>query len=617
MTAPRLPQRRFPGSGARRAAGRPRRGHRRQERQHQGRKDRRAPGAGRRPGNSSDNTTVAALPATDDPDELYRNSYEFILSGDYSTAEAGFRDHIARFPADPKASDAHYWLGESLLGQQKYRDAAEVFLAANRDYPDSAKAPDMLLKLGISLNGLQQREVACATYKEIGKRYPEIVGRAEAARQAGRGAGRVLSAACRHRQRRHFRTIRACAVAARSWPPSRAAAIRWRCCSCSRIISTALREPTRLVAVTVDHGLACRGGRRGAGGRCAVPGAWHRAPDAALDGREAGDGLPAAAREARYRLLAEAAAAEGADLVLTGHTLDDQIETVDDAPGARAGDGRGLAGMAPATLYDGRVWILRPLLGTSRAALRDYLRDRGIAWIDDPTNVDAAYERARVRGDSDRWARAVADRSPTRAARRRIELGANAAAADPDACPARGAGTDRARSRVSPASPTGTLPSMRCASCSLPPAAPSNCPTSRASRRCSTGSGRRASARHCRARWSMRGATRSSCGARTAACRPRSSLAAGGIWDGRFRIGALPAGVTVAAFGLRRCGGDAGERRRQALRRGRTPASLQRARLAVEPALWRDGLCQGLGDRVRRGAANHRALGALPAVLRP
>ena len=124
-------------------------------------------------GSSSDNTTVAALPSTDDPNELYRNSYQFILSGDYSTAEAGFRDHIARFPTDPKASDAHYWLGESLLGQQKYRDAAEVFLAANRDYPKSPKAPDMLLKLGISLNGLQQREVACATYKEIGKRYPK------------------------------------------------------------------------------------------------------------------------------------------------------------------------------------------------------------------------------------------------------------------------------------------------------------------------------------------------------------------------------------------------------------------------------------------------------------
>ena len=123
-----------------------------------------------------DGEVVAALPATDDPEELYRNSYEFILSGDYSTAEAGFRDHIARFPSDPKTADSHFWLGESLLGQQKYRDAAEVFLAANKNYPDSKKAPDMLLKLGVSLAGLNQRDVACATFAEIGKRYPNISG---------------------------------------------------------------------------------------------------------------------------------------------------------------------------------------------------------------------------------------------------------------------------------------------------------------------------------------------------------------------------------------------------------------------------------------------------------
>lgn len=124
----------------------------------------------------SENTTVAALPATDDPDELYRNAYQFVLSGDYGTAEAGFRDHIARFPKDAKAADAHFWLGESLLGQQKYRDAAEVFLAANKDYPKSKKAPEMLLKLGVSLVGLNQRDVACATFNEVGKRYPNVSG---------------------------------------------------------------------------------------------------------------------------------------------------------------------------------------------------------------------------------------------------------------------------------------------------------------------------------------------------------------------------------------------------------------------------------------------------------
>ncbi|ESZ18610.1 tol-pal system protein YbgF [Mesorhizobium sp. L48C026A00] len=124
----------------------------------------------------SDDTVVAALPATDDPEELYRNSYQFILSGDYGTAEQGFRDHIARFPKDAKTADAHYWLGESLLGQQKYRDAAETFLAASKDYPKAKKAPDMLLKLGVSLVGLNQRDVACATFGEIGKRYPNVSG---------------------------------------------------------------------------------------------------------------------------------------------------------------------------------------------------------------------------------------------------------------------------------------------------------------------------------------------------------------------------------------------------------------------------------------------------------
>ena len=122
----------------------------------------------------ADNTVVAALPQTNDPEELYRDSYDFILSGQYATAEAGFSDHIKRFPEDGKAADAHFWLGEAQLGQRKYRSAAETFLAANKTYPKSKKAPEMLLKLGVSLVGLNQRDVACATFVEIGKKYPNI-----------------------------------------------------------------------------------------------------------------------------------------------------------------------------------------------------------------------------------------------------------------------------------------------------------------------------------------------------------------------------------------------------------------------------------------------------------
>jgi tol-pal system protein YbgF len=128
--------------------------------------------AGSAAGGAKDGTVVASLPATDDPEELYRNSYQLILSGDYRAAEAGFREHIKRFPRDPRAADAHFWLGEALLGQDRYRDAAQVFLDANKAYPKSKKAPDMLLKLGISLSAMNQREIACGTYHSIGERYP-------------------------------------------------------------------------------------------------------------------------------------------------------------------------------------------------------------------------------------------------------------------------------------------------------------------------------------------------------------------------------------------------------------------------------------------------------------
>ncbi|MGE0279483.1 MAG: tol-pal system protein YbgF [Rhizobiaceae bacterium] len=122
----------------------------------------------------ADNLVVAALPQTSDPEELYRASYEFILAGQYATAEAGFADHAKRFPEDVKAADARFWLGEAQLGQRKYHDAAETFLAANKAFPKSKKAPEMMLKLGVSLVGLNQNDVACATFAEIGKRYPGI-----------------------------------------------------------------------------------------------------------------------------------------------------------------------------------------------------------------------------------------------------------------------------------------------------------------------------------------------------------------------------------------------------------------------------------------------------------
>jgi len=125
-------------------------------------------------GGGTDGAVVAALPHSNDPEEIYQSAYQFILSGDYKTAEAGFKQYLDMFPDGQHAADANFWLGEAMLGQDRYREAAEVFLNGNRQFPKAGKAPEMLLKLGVSLAAMNQRDVACATYTEIGHRYPDV-----------------------------------------------------------------------------------------------------------------------------------------------------------------------------------------------------------------------------------------------------------------------------------------------------------------------------------------------------------------------------------------------------------------------------------------------------------
>lgn len=125
-------------------------------------------------GPRDDDTAVASIPpGGNGADELYRNAYEFILSGDYGTAEAGFRELIENHPTSEHAADAHFWLGEALLAQERPREAAEVFLTASRNFPQARTAPDTLLKLGVSMAALGQRDVACATYGEVAQRFPQ------------------------------------------------------------------------------------------------------------------------------------------------------------------------------------------------------------------------------------------------------------------------------------------------------------------------------------------------------------------------------------------------------------------------------------------------------------
>ncbi|WP_258045540.1 tRNA lysidine(34) synthetase TilS [Mesorhizobium sp. NBSH29] len=186
-------------------------------------------------------------------------------------------------------------------------------------------------------------------------------------------------------------------------------------------LKTAAPE-VRLIAVTVDHGLRPGSAHEAQTVRelCARHGIVHQVQH--WHGDKPSTGIAAAARDARYGLLAQSARTAGTDIVLAGHTLDDQVETIS-MRGTR-GDGRGLAGMASATLYDQTVWIVRPLLQVRRTALRSWLTEAGIGWVDDPTNSDVRYERPRMRLALNESAAPI----PVEAAQRaRISLGKRAA----------------------------------------------------------------------------------------------------------------------------------------------------------------------------------------------
>ncbi|MFO1082610.1 MAG: tRNA lysidine(34) synthetase TilS [Reyranellaceae bacterium] len=150
-----------------------------------------------------------------------------------------------------------------------------------------------------------------------------------------------------------------------------------------------------VAALIVDHGLRPESADEALGVQArlaalAIPGtilSW--------TGDKPRGGLQAAARGARYRLLRAACAERGVLHLLVAHHADDQAETVAMRAGRGSGDD-GLAGMA-ALVELPEVRLLRPLLTVARSRLTSTLRQRAVSWIDDPSNVDPRFERARLR----------------------------------------------------------------------------------------------------------------------------------------------------------------------------------------------------------------------------
>ena len=107
------------------------------------------------------------------PEEQYKFAVSFIKVGDYETAEFALREFVDSNPQHELAGNAQYWYGETFRVRQLYQDAATAYLDGYQKYPKSNKAPVNLLKLGVMLVQIGEKEQGCSMILGVKTQYPE------------------------------------------------------------------------------------------------------------------------------------------------------------------------------------------------------------------------------------------------------------------------------------------------------------------------------------------------------------------------------------------------------------------------------------------------------------
>lgn len=129
------------------------------------------------PSQSAPTTAVETVPtqtAALTPKARYESSRQMLMRGEFSEAEKSFKDFLAANREHELAGNARYWLGETYYVQGNYAQAAAIFLEGYQKDPRGAKAPDSLLKLGMSLKRMDKKREACATFGKLRSDFPTM-----------------------------------------------------------------------------------------------------------------------------------------------------------------------------------------------------------------------------------------------------------------------------------------------------------------------------------------------------------------------------------------------------------------------------------------------------------
>lgn len=139
----------------------------------------------RAPSSATGAQTAAVAPGSVLPAGTPQAQYDYALSlmlkqQDFARAETALKAFIDKNPKDGLTGNAHYWLGETFYVRKSYQDAAFAFAEGFQKFPKGNKAPDSLLKLGMSLDRLEKRREACTAYSRLLSSYPKAGARLKA-----------------------------------------------------------------------------------------------------------------------------------------------------------------------------------------------------------------------------------------------------------------------------------------------------------------------------------------------------------------------------------------------------------------------------------------------------
>ena len=109
----------------------------------------------------------------ENPEKQYEFATSFLKIGDYPTAERAFREFVLSNPEHELAGNAQYWYAETFRIRQLYTDAASAYLEGYQKYPKGDKAPINLLKLGISMVQIGEKDQGCKMINGVEKQYPK------------------------------------------------------------------------------------------------------------------------------------------------------------------------------------------------------------------------------------------------------------------------------------------------------------------------------------------------------------------------------------------------------------------------------------------------------------